>query len=63
MELYATPELNHVPVLAYTNLIKASWILVDIIACHPQRPFFDSPTRYEVQLLSAVSHSRKLLTG
>jgi hypothetical protein len=57
MELYATPEPNHVPVLAYTNLIKASWILVDIIACHPQRPFFDSPTRYEVQLLSAVSHS------
>jgi hypothetical protein len=57
MELYTTPEPNHVPVLAYTDLIKASWILVDIIACHPQRSFFDSPTRYEVQLLSAVGHS------
>jgi hypothetical protein len=57
MELYATPESDHVPVLAYTNLIKASWILVDIIACHPQRPFFDSSTRYDVELLSTVSHT------
>jgi hypothetical protein len=60
MELYATPVSDHaVPLPAYTNLIKASWILIDIIACHPQLSFLDSSTHYEVQLLSAVSHSSK----
>jgi hypothetical protein len=44
-----------VPPPAYVNLIKASWILIDIITGHPQLPFFDSSTHFDVQLLSAVS--------
>ena len=54
MELYdvSVPK-QKVPLAAYTNLIKASWILVDIIACHPQVPFIRASTHSEVQLLSA----------
>ena len=54
MELYTVSEpKTKVPLAAYTNLIKASWILVDIIACHPQVPFIAASTHSEVQLLSA----------
>lgn len=54
MELYAVSEpKKKVPLAAYANLIKASWILVDIIACHPQVPFIAASTHSEVQLLSA----------
>lgn len=54
MELYTVSEPKEkVPLAAYTNLIKASWILVDIIACHPQVPFIAASTHSEVQLLSA----------
>jgi hypothetical protein len=60
MELYSTSISDQaVPPQAYTNLVKASWILIDIVACHPQRPFFDSSTQYDVQHLSAVSRSLK----
>jgi len=60
MELYATPALNQAVTLsAYTNLIKASWILIDVIACHPQLSFLNSNMHYEVQLLSAVSYLLK----
>lgn len=56
MELYTTLAPDQVIILsAYTNLIKASWILVDVIVCHPQLPFLDSTMHHEVQLLSAVS--------
>lgn len=56
MELYATQASDQAITLpAYTNLVKASWILVDVIACHPQLSFLDSNTHYEVQFLSAVS--------
>jgi hypothetical protein len=59
-ELYAISEPGHViPFQAFTNLIKASWILIDVIACHPQQPFFDRSTQSKVLLLSAVSHSLK----
>ncbi len=54
MELYTISESNkQVSLAAYANLIKASWILVDIIACHPQVPFIAASTHSEVQLLSA----------
>ena len=54
MELYTvTVPQQKVPLAAYTNLIKASWILVDIIACHPQVPFLKASTHSEVQRLSA----------
>ena len=54
MELYAvTVPQQKVPLAAYTNLIKASWILVDIIACHPQVPYIKANTHSEVQQLSA----------
>jgi hypothetical protein len=64
MELYAGPASDKsIPVPAYANLIKASWILVDIIAGHPQVPFFTSNTHFDVQLLSAVSHSSRTWVG
>ena len=54
MELYTVSESKkQIPLAAYANLIKASWILVDIIACHPQVPFIAASTHAEVQLLSA----------
>ena len=54
MELYAvTVPQQKVPLAAYANLIKASWILIDIIACHPQVPFIKASTHSDVQLLSA----------
>ena len=53
MELYTVSEPNQkVPLAAYANLIKSSWILVDIIACHPQVPFIAASTHSEIQLLS-----------
>ena len=54
MELYAVSKQNQaVPAGAYTNLIKASWILVDILSCHPQLPFITATTHAQVRLLSA----------
>ena len=54
MELYSilTPKQS-VPLGAYINLIKASWIVVDIIACHPQVSLIAASKFAEVQLLSA----------
>ncbi len=46
------PE-EKIPMAAYANLIKSSWILVDIIACHPQFQFITASTRSEVQSLSS----------
>ena len=37
-----------IPASAYASLIKASWILVDIIACHPQVSFVSSRIRADV---------------
>ena len=39
----------------YINLIKSSWLLIDIIARHPQLNFLISDVQYEVQLLAAAS--------
>ena len=38
---------------AYANLIKSSWILIDIIACHPQVQSITASTHSDVQALSA----------
>lgn len=43
----------------YANLIKAAWILVDIIGRHPQLDFLDSGIRYEVVQLTQVSFPPK----
>lgn len=32
---------SRIDLQAYTNLLKASWILIDIIQYHPQRTFLD----------------------
>lgn len=42
----------------YADLIKAAWILVDIIGRHPQLDFLDSGIRYEVVQLTQVWFSR-----
>lgn len=55
MELYNVMKPGQdIPLGPHTSLIKASWILVDIIACHPQVPFLSTNSRAEVQILSAV---------
>lgn len=38
----------------YINLIKASWILIDVIARHPQLNLLDSGIRFDVELLANV---------
>ncbi|KAI0386219.1 hypothetical protein F5Y04DRAFT_117987 [Hypomontagnella monticulosa] len=43
-----------IPVQAYADLLKASWILTDIMSSHPQRPFLSSRSNYELQLLNIV---------
>ena len=56
MELFTISKPQQaVPLAAYTNLIKASWILIDIIACHPQVSFLTASTQAEVRMLSTVS--------
>lgn len=54
MELFTLSKPKEkVPKAAYVNLIKSSWILMDIITCHPQVPFVTASTQLEVQSLSA----------
>ena len=38
---------------AYAALIKATWILIDVIPCHPQFPFISASKSSELQSLSA----------
>lgn len=40
----------------YTDLVKSSWILIDVIARHPQLNLLDSSIRYEAELLAEVGH-------
>lgn len=55
MNLYVKSSLNQIiSQQGYADLIKAAWILVDIIARHPQLDFLDSDIRYEVVQLTQV---------
>jgi hypothetical protein len=51
--------MSHIAVSpsGYADLIKTSWILIDVIASHPQLSFLDLNTQYEMRLLSIVSIS------
>lgn len=40
---------------AYTNLVKASWILIDVIAKHPQFNLLDPSIQYDAEVLAEVS--------
>ena len=40
----------------YLDLVKASWILIDVIKRHPQLNLLNASIRYEVELLAEVSH-------
>lgn len=42
----------------YLDLIKASWILIDVIARHPQLNLLDTAVRCDVELLAEVSFTR-----
>ena len=46
------PEQSVSPA-AYADLIKAGWILADVIPCHPQFPFISASTSSELRSLSA----------
>lgn len=37
------------------NLVKSSWILVEVIVRHPQLNYVESDVGYEVKILAAVS--------
>jgi len=39
----------------YVNLLKASWILTDIIVVHPQFGYIEASTQYEIMQLTEVS--------
>jgi hypothetical protein len=42
---------------AYADLLKASWILIDIISKHPQMKFWSPTSEYfQVQLLAEVCY-------
>lgn len=43
--------------LQNADLIKASWILIDVIARHPQLNLLESSIRYDAELLADVWHS------
>ncbi|KAE9369869.1 hypothetical protein N431DRAFT_345022 [Stipitochalara longipes BDJ] len=46
-----------VPPQAYADLLKASWILIDIISKHPQMKFWSPTSEYlQVQLLAEVCY-------
>jgi len=48
-----------VPTQAYADLLKASWILIDIISKHPQQRFWSPTSEFlQVQLLVEVWCSR-----
>ena len=52
LELYALRDPGTIlPISVYASLIKASWILVDIIACHPQVTFLSAKIRAEITAL------------
>ena len=54
MEIYAvSAEPSPISIEGYPYLVKASWILIDIIACHPQLSFISSTFDSEIKLLSA----------
>lgn len=38
----------------YADLIKSSWILIDVIARHPQLNLLDPGIRYDAELLAEV---------
>ena len=48
-----------IPTQLYADLLKASWILIDIISKHPQQRFWSPTGEYlQVQLLAEVRHCR-----
>ena len=52
LELYAiSGDGIQIAASTYASLLKASWILVDIIACHPQVSFISAKTRAEIKAL------------
>ncbi len=53
--LYSRVSDGDIPAQAYTDLIKASWILIDIISKHPQEKFLSPTAEYlQVRLLAEV---------
>lgn len=55
MELYTGPPLKRkISSQGYANLLKAAWILIDIITKHPQLDYLETETGYGVKLLVEV---------
>ena len=63
LRIIMEPKHNVAPA-AYANLIKAAWISVDLIPCHPQFPFISAAKSSELQLLSTeVKHEFSRITA
>lgn len=55
MDLYTGPRLKcKISSQGYANLLKAAWILIDIITKHPQLDYLETNTGYGVKLLVEV---------
>ena len=52
---------NVVSQTVYKSLIKASWILSDVITKHPQLNLLEAAIRYDVQALAEVCICRSLV--
>lgn len=60
MELTARSPMDATPAQqGYIDLIKASWILIEVIARHPQLKLLDPGNRSEVDLLASVRTTRE----
>lgn len=44
---------------AYIDLIKSSWILIDVIAHHPQLNLLEPGISFNVELLANVRYQRE----
>lgn len=55
MQLQRAPVGESISAKGYLDLLKASWILTDVIAVHPQFAYIESGVQYEVMRLTEVS--------
>lgn len=51
------PSDDSISQQGFADLVKASWILVDVIARHPQLNLLDPAIRYDAEILAEVSYT------
>lgn len=64
MDLYTgLPSERKISWQGYANLIKAAWILIDIITIHPQLDYLETSTGYGIALLVEVGEIPIIYAG